>query len=973
MSELLLHMMAEFESWEAAAEFNIPQQSWADYTVNDRVDDLYIATFSHIFSTLREDSEDKKSNILSCAKTLLVFSKSAASKYISGVEKNRNLLYSAALYYLADQPPTAFLIAKDIDPDIFEIEQEKFLYSFLSRISDEGTELSVEIFDAVCRGEYQRFDHILDILSEQVAIGLQHDPLLFVSSKFAYECIDRFKSVNVWSLLERYSDCEDMSVWNDLLSSNGGHPIWELLPSQVKAVESGILTGEKPAYSMQMPTSAGKTSLCEIIIFNEVKVRGNKVLFLVPFRALAAEVKAGMYSRLSNVGVEISASYGGNIPTRSESTTVENSDVVISTPEKFEALCQVIPDFINRFDVLICDEGHLIDDGNRGLQYELLLTKFKRRENPVDKIVFISAILPNVSDINDWLGGDEGSLINSNYKPVVTDYSFVRSVNDKWFLDFNPHLDQPYSYFLSDFIQKDELKFTNQGTGNSNLLPGWSSLLTLACASAFKASISGSVILFTTEKGGSGVRGLANKCLDMLGKNAFITQQYQVENHPVDLVSYISMLLGEEHLLTRLVQKKIGYHHGDLPQELRREMEQAINDQKLNILICTSTLAEGVNLPIRTIVLHTVKRFNGRIKGFIEKRNIKNIIGRAGRAGKETRGRVIFANESERDYALEVINDVQLESAHGFLFSLIKALKNYLEAMNLTLNQEFFDSDVAKDISYIFESIDMSLLQSLPEDIPEEDIDTFLDQMLSETLASKFCDEEGLTDLLKMVFSLRTERIFNETDPAMRAIMRNTGSSLNFLNYVEASQILEQDIWRSLTAPQEPLWFNSIIKPVLNHIGYEDSADLIIDVLNGWVSGSFYIEIAEDLEQDVDDIVSYVCTAIGFELQQTLSQLTRFAIELYEDEVPDHVVNWPQYMQYGVNRQIHLRLINSGVTDRLAVFGVARFLDSLGVPEDIRNLRRLLRVNREALNNALEQDPRVPALSISRFFDDYNI
>ena len=59
MSELLLHMMAEFESWEAAAEFNIPQQSWADYTVNDRVDDLYIATFSHVFNALREEFDDK--------------------------------------------------------------------------------------------------------------------------------------------------------------------------------------------------------------------------------------------------------------------------------------------------------------------------------------------------------------------------------------------------------------------------------------------------------------------------------------------------------------------------------------------------------------------------------------------------------------------------------------------------------------------------------------------------------------------------------------------------------------------------------------------------------------------------------------------------------------------------------------------------------------------------------------------------
>ena len=86
----------------------------------------------------------------------------------------------------------------------------------------------------------------------------------------------------------------------------------------MKAIESGILEDANEAYSMQMPTSSGKTSLCEILIYNEVKGRDKKVLFLVPFRALASEIREGISKRLESAGISVVASHGGNIPTRSE-------------------------------------------------------------------------------------------------------------------------------------------------------------------------------------------------------------------------------------------------------------------------------------------------------------------------------------------------------------------------------------------------------------------------------------------------------------------------------------------------------------------------------------------------------------------------------------------------------------------------------------------------------------------------------
>ena len=86
MNEQLKNMMAEIESWESATEFGIPEDMWAGYQVRRRSDDLYIGVLSELFDTLRIEDIDEKNAILpELAKTLLVYSRSSAAKYLSGV------------------------------------------------------------------------------------------------------------------------------------------------------------------------------------------------------------------------------------------------------------------------------------------------------------------------------------------------------------------------------------------------------------------------------------------------------------------------------------------------------------------------------------------------------------------------------------------------------------------------------------------------------------------------------------------------------------------------------------------------------------------------------------------------------------------------------------------------------------------------------------------------------------------------
>src|SRR5690554_2107041 len=105
MNDALGNMIAQLESWESAAEFNIPEEEWAGYAVRNRTDDLYISAFSAIFESLREeDANALKSDLRELAKTLLIYSKSAAARYIKGVDPTLNLIYAAACFYISDYP-----------------------------------------------------------------------------------------------------------------------------------------------------------------------------------------------------------------------------------------------------------------------------------------------------------------------------------------------------------------------------------------------------------------------------------------------------------------------------------------------------------------------------------------------------------------------------------------------------------------------------------------------------------------------------------------------------------------------------------------------------------------------------------------------------------------------------------------------------------------------------------------------------
>jgi replicative superfamily II helicase len=257
------------------------------------------------------------------------------------------------------------------------------------------------------------------------------------------------------------------------------------------ALNGGVLS--EKTISLQMPTSAGKTFLSEVIIYNQIKTDpSSKILYLTPYRSLASELKKTLVKQLKSLGISTSIIYGGNLPSIDDRNDISTSNVLISTPEKFMSLQNIYPYLDNDYKTVICDEGRLLDDTTRGLGYELLLSRLKADKK---KFIFLSAIIPNLETINEWLGGTADSTVKSDYRPTQLDFAFLKKTDNRpsYYLDFNPGLKA--NFILNRFLdlqdlnlKKDKKRYSIESQKGKTV------------AVALKAIKQGQVLIFCTKQ-----------------------------------------------------------------------------------------------------------------------------------------------------------------------------------------------------------------------------------------------------------------------------------------------------------------------------------------------------------------------------------------------------------------------------------------------------------------------------------------
>ena len=949
-------------------------QAGTDFAhIRSRADDYYLALVGELFDRMREGYGDA-TLWARLGNALALFADDSADRLRAiGISASEAALFGAAAFYSGGFPASAYLTIRARPPETND-ETQLACFDLLARPSDIRSRLVRSLLLALRDGQMTTIDQTAARAEDTAMNALQEGPTMWVYARVLQQLLRRFRYTNIRAVLPN----GHTEFWNPLVSSllDRKPSVWEFFPSQIEALQRGLL--ERPeSFSLQMPTGAGKTALCETLLYwhLNLNVRDAAVL-LVPYRSLASELRHSLVRRLNTMGISSRCVYGGTVPTGDEVRELEDTRAIVATPEALSGLLGADADFLRRISLVICDEGHLLDGEGRGVGLELLLARMRARKGIVPRFVFVSAIVPNIEEINEWLGGTPESVVRSNYRPALAEFALLCASGSgaslTVSLEMHPHEPPPTRFSVRTFLACDDFQYTNPATGRRNIYQ-FSSVKTRAIAAARKALPTGPVAVFAANKQGEqGAVGLAEELLAQLGYGLNLPEPNSFAYNPTvtAAVKYLEDEYGAGWVGSRALAAGAVLHHGDVPQETREVFEDLTRQEAVRLVICTNTLAEGVNLPIRTLVLYSVQR--GRREGPPESmlaRDIKNLVGRAGRAGVTTKGLVICANERQWPLVEQVARQAPGEPVTGALRRLLERLRMALARQNVVLDNSVLEASPA--LYSLVDGIDATLIDLAVEEIGEEDLIRTAVQLADQTFASRQVDADS-TNLLKRVFELRARRVAGIRSAGRLGWIRETGTRVRMLDAVEVGLLPRRAAWDDVTDPidstivgavLEWAWLQRDLQSAVRKAYRLDNAadinsvrDSFFEIVSLWLSGSRFSEMAERASLTMDRLLGVQTGVVTFTLQTIIEQgialLAKF-IESRESAISQAVAQFPDHLRFGVPTTPALVLAAGGVRHRRAAVELGAALVSAGIAGDDRiavfsAARRSLRMHRDA-------------------------
>lgn len=572
------------------------------------------------------------------------------------------ILLGSASYYLCDLPGSSKILAKQIGDDCPDLGGEGLedlllwlLQGDLSTYFDGVDGPFGDYIDSISRWMFQFFKNgtgvenlfgISDRLRQAVyAAGTPRQLLL----GDVISAVVRKKYQNSsWHALPQYSYLA-MDQWQHVLQKESF--IKELWPAQHLLGQAGVLRGESAV--VQMPTSAGKTKATELVIRSVFLAdRTSLVIIVAPFRALCHEIKNSLFSAFQNESIKVDE-LSDVLQTDFEIAELLGSkQILVVTPEKLLYVLRHTPELATSVGLLIFDEGHQFDSGTRGITYELLLTSLRSMLPDGAQKVLISAVISNAQAVGEWLNGAESKIIEgNNLLPTYRTVAFASfldlrgaRVETGWLRFVNPQNPETQEFFVPQII-KSELLPSRKGERSKKYFPEINDGKSISIYMGLKLVKNGPVAVFCGRK--DTASGICETAADILSRGTSLSMPLEFSDpDETRKLHYLhAQNLGSEAAATKSAQFGIFSHHGNTPQGIRLAVEHAMREELIRFVVCTSTLAQGVNLPIRYLIVTSVYQGAEQIKV----RDFHNLIGRAGRAGMHTEGSVLFADPAVYD------------------------------------------------------------------------------------------------------------------------------------------------------------------------------------------------------------------------------------------------------------------------------------------------------------------------------------
>lgn len=836
---------------------------------------------------------------------------------------------SAFLYELAEMPSISSAVL-DLSDLAGLIDDMLFRRSYFRKLGSDVEKLTSEPMDTIDGSQLERAmsDDCLSLARYEQ--GLSETPTKLISAtlaKLATELSLELTATELQafdSIIKKRIDFATRTNVSDDLFEQLKQIYFptELWAAQVKAVKNGLMNAETDSWGFAAPTGSGKTFLTKLLILDTLKKNPNgKVLYIVPTKALVHEVWLSLSANLEKLDYKVIkvtpqiVALDGD-----EESNMNTCSVAVITPEKADLLLRLGSPFAHSTDLIVVDEAHHIESGTRGALLELYLWRIKKLFKKQVRVVFLSAVAPNITDFAQWLG--------KNSNGVVVDQRATRMRAGVY------RIKKPSGYRLEgwiDYADKTSIQIVTQRIESSQR----GKLLQL-----IQAVVNAGPVL-VVAKGKGTTQTLAKKFKEYLENLDLLEMLSEEEMKSPEIARLDSRLhreMDKSVVMRSLLKHRIAYHHAGLPPRVRIAVEDAIRAGYIKVVFATTTLAEGVNFPFSTVIVQSLA-----LKGAPEKnqpvryspvtpRSFWNIAGRAGRPGHDREGQVILFEPS---LGLEKINAVigdYLDSSLNGVKPVSSALANSLNELSETIEGGNF---TIKDVSSV----------KLPPNIPKQIKGTInllrvgivhakasvnlpnVESILEGTFAEKFIKKESrqLINRILQAQSNTVDEFFQAYDAPSEKMVAELGLSLETLVELR-NYIRELEDWK-LEGFSKLFYGGSVnldnvvyvVGPVTKRMAELEGGKLggfYTSVIVQWLAGLplTKVKAQANVQNTLEELISVIYSRVQFLLpwglyamhELVLEECKRRGLSVYDEEI----LTLAYLIDAGVPNFDALRLVN---------------------------------------------------------------
>lgn len=427
-------------------------------------------------------------------------------------------------------------------------------------------------------------------------------------------------------------------------------------------------------------------------------------------------------------------------------------------------------------------------------------------------------------------------------------------------------------------------------------------------------------------------------------------------------IAYLSAEYGATWLGTLTLEAGAAIHHGDLPQETREVLEELLAERVVPLVMCTSTLAEGVNLPIRTMVLYSVRRStDGGAPTPMLARDIKNLVGRAGRAGASTRGLVICANAADWDAVKAVADGQPGEAVTGALLGLVRQLRAALDNRRLPLSNELLDR--APALASLTDAVDASLIELIRDELGADEFIDVAQQFASRTYAAARGNEVERAMLVE-VFKQRAQNLVAVRSSGRLVWVRESAAKPRLVDSVVDDLLPRVSDWTEFESPLNERLVRAFVAWSLEQPGYRQEAtvafrgatvenveDTLVDIVLAWMAGHSFNQIAAAIAIEMDVLLRVHAKVVLFDTLTLVEQavaILRQRTEEMGESLSSAVINFPDFLRFGVSTEPARELLSRGVRHRRAAVQLGN--------EIVSDARSILMPSLSAARSLLEDE-----------------